>query len=148
MALHLQCGMQRPMRMPVRERAKNCHQLILWMYQMIEAGGGVTTEAESCREPIQHGVLPCLAGGEVFVMDGTYQLTCCTVPPALARELLSCELLVILAAAAAGFFYQLYSTQNTDINEITHSRHGQDLHVLHSQSGFFFVCYSARQQRF
>jgi hypothetical protein len=39
MALHLRCGRQRPRQMPVRERAKSYHQLILWMFQIIEAEG-------------------------------------------------------------------------------------------------------------
>jgi hypothetical protein len=68
--------------------------------------GPMHTAAEGRGELTQHGVLPCLAGGEGGVDD----LYCDgrAVPPAMmyctacpAKELLSCELLAITAVAAA-----------------------------------------------
>ncbi len=75
-----------------------------------------TKEAKGCRETTQHSVLPCLAGGEGWSGDDLYCVGR-AVPPAIMsycipcpdKELLSCKLLVI-PAAAAGILLNVHKT--------------------------------------
>jgi len=78
--------------------------------------GPVLTEAEGRREPTQHGVLPCLPGGEGERGDDLYtdgravpaSMPYCTACP--SKELLSCELLAIPAAIYSMLvYYEMYS---------------------------------------
>jgi hypothetical protein len=63
-------------------------------------GFGVLTDAEGHREPTQHGVLQCQAGGEGAVPPA---MSYCTACP--SKELLRCELLAIPAAIYSMLVY-------------------------------------------
>jgi hypothetical protein len=58
---------------------------------------GADTEAKGCREMTQRGVLPYQAGGEGWKSDGLHSHSWTPYPN---KELLSCELLALPAAAA------------------------------------------------
>ncbi len=75
---------------------------------------GDTKEAEDRREPTQHSVLPCLAGGEGWRGDDLYcdghTVQHLHLDRNPGRELLSCELLAIPAVAVSGVFLNVHKT--------------------------------------